>query len=105
MPVLASSGDKLAALRAIMQRRAEHDDHGDRPVLYVGDSTTDLECLLWGRGIVISEDGGSSAIQTLQRIGYDVPRLKDAGPAASLAWAVGFDEIREALVAELERGA
>ncbi|KAK5990939.1 hypothetical protein PT974_09214 [Cladobotryum mycophilum] len=46
--------------------------------IYFGDSTTDLECLLHQRGIVIAADEKSSLMQTLCRIGIPVPHACDS---------------------------
>ncbi|KAI0597895.1 hypothetical protein F4775DRAFT_601840 [Biscogniauxia sp. FL1348] len=90
---LTNSCDKLEVMRALL---AEEKGLSGRPSVYFGDSTTDLECLLEAsRGVVIADAEDSPLLQTLRRIGRDVPRLREAGSLAegSLAWAADFEEV------------
>ncbi len=117
---VASCSDKLDTLEAATQAaasfREEVEDHGPEPVIYMGDSTTDLECLLYvaksgvhgSGGIVLADGDGpvtSKLLQTLARLGYAVPHVSKADPFKTaqrsryparhprLAWARDFDEI------------
>lgn len=63
-------------------------------VLYFGDSTTDMECLLEG-GIVISNDEASSLMRTLRRVGEPVPHVGERETASNLMWARDFREVLE----------
>lgn len=66
-------------------------DKGGRTV-YFGDSTTDMECLLDG-GVVISDDGESTLLKTLTRIGVDVPHVKER--VSKVMWAKDFREVMD----------
>lgn len=72
--VLATCYDKHRALRSLMLRLGqEGDGHSAyRRLLYVGDSTTDLECLLAGCGVVMNDGPNSSVLKTLSRVGVPV---------------------------------
>lgn len=87
---LATAGDKLVGLRAILR------DVGDGPVVYFGDSTTDMECLLLSSGVVVSSSDDSSLLKTLSRVGVAVPHVGDATTTNKLAWARDFSEVLRA---------
>ncbi|KAI5466778.1 HAD-like domain-containing protein [Mariannaea sp. PMI_226] len=61
-------------------------------VIYFGDSTTDMECLLQG-GIVISADENSSLMKTLRRVGEPVPHVAEREAGSTLMWARDFKEV------------
>ena len=84
---LATAGDKLVALRTVLQ------DIDDVPVIYFGDSTTDIECLLLSSGVVMSVSDDSSLLKTLSRVGVPVPHVEDATVTNKLAWARDFSEV------------
>ncbi|KAG5986069.1 hypothetical protein E4U43_005688 [Claviceps pusilla] len=68
---LVTAGDKLAVLQR-WTAAAEHE------VIYLGDSPTDLTCLLAAQtGIVLAagEDGSSPVLKTLRRIGIQVKHV------------------------------
>ncbi|KAI1490593.1 haloacid dehalogenase-like hydrolase-domain-containing protein [Biscogniauxia mediterranea] len=96
---LTNSCDKLEVMRAVLREEEEERGLRDRPSVYFGDSTTDLECLLEAsRGIVIADAADSPLLQTLRRIGRDVPRVREAGSSLAeggprLAWAADFEEV------------
>ncbi|KAI1634932.1 haloacid dehalogenase-like hydrolase-domain-containing protein [Biscogniauxia mediterranea] len=94
---LTNSCDKLEVMRAVLREEEEEGGLKDRPSVYFGDSTTDLECLLEAsRGIVIADAEDSPLLQTLRRIGRDVPRVREAGSSLAeggLAWAADFEEV------------
>ncbi|KAF4463184.1 UPF0655 [Fusarium albosuccineum] len=75
------------------KKAVEHlvNEKGGR-VIYFGDSTTDMECLLTG-GVVISDNGNSSLLRTLKRIGVSVPHVGDGEPGARVSWARDFQEV------------
>ncbi|KAI5926121.1 HAD-like domain-containing protein [Camillea tinctor] len=107
---LTNSCDKLEVVRAL---RGEEDEGNEElrdgaPSIYFGDSTTDLECLLAAsRGVVIADGEDSPLLQTLRRIGRDVPHIKEAGVSFNdddddddddrgrLVWATDFEEVME----------
>ncbi|KAJ0300741.1 hypothetical protein COL5a_006559 [Colletotrichum fioriniae] len=91
-PSLMTCEDKLQALRTLAARRGTEDIE---TLWYFGDSTTDIECLLAARGIVISSDAESSLIRTLRRLGYQVPKVEDVGAPEGIAWASTFVEVLE----------
>lgn len=84
---VTTSPDKLNALRQITQT--------DQRVLYFGDSTTDLQCLLYSHGVIIAKDATSSLLSTLSRIGIDVPHIGNLQnhPHTKLFWARDFREV------------
>ncbi|ERS96008.1 hypothetical protein HMPREF1624_07544 [Sporothrix schenckii ATCC 58251] len=110
----ASCSDKVEALEAAV---AEATADSDDAVVYMGDSTTDLECLVHagsqstgggrGGGIAMANGDGpatSKLIQTLVRLGYEVPHVSESKPfqrprgeeegdAPRLAWARDYEEI------------
>lgn len=87
--LVLAARDKYAALEAVVRR------WGRRPgeVVYVGDSGTDLECLLACRGIVITDDGEGALLETLRRLGFEVRHVSECGTDFRLAWARDFKEI------------
>ncbi|KAL1901838.1 hypothetical protein Sste5346_001541 [Sporothrix stenoceras] len=110
-----SSSDKVEALEcAVAEAEAASASGIDDAVVYMGDSTTDLECLVLagskragGGGIAMANGDGpatSKLIQTLVRLGYEVPhvseskrfqrpRSEDEGDEPRLAWARDYEEI------------
>ncbi len=81
---LTCSADKLRALTQISSEGC----------VYFGDSTTDLECLLHDRGVVIASGEQTSLMKTLQRI--NVPVVSSSKRKnESLVWATAFDEVIE----------
>ncbi len=94
-PVLVTSGDKREAMKAAVA--------GDRdgPVLYFGDSATDLECLAAaGTGVVMSDTSDGKLLRVLRRLGFSVPHVSQAADKSSgsrqLAWAEDFSEVLQA---------
>lgn len=93
--VIRTSFDKL-------QNFTYRKDHFN---IYVGDSTTDLDCLVAADlGICIRDDPMSSSskalAETLARLGYEVPYVsslamsdEEASSSTNLCWAESFDEI------------
>lgn len=87
---LTNSCDKRDAVREVMQRQGTQ----DKPFVYFGDSTTDMECLLEAtRGIVVTDDEDSTLMNTLRRIGKSVPHVRDADASEELVWASNFEEV------------
>ncbi|KAF1360256.1 hypothetical protein EJ07DRAFT_116360 [Lizonia empirigonia] len=97
---ITSSSDKLAYLSQLRAR-----DPASRvsanPTVYIGDSWTDMECLLAADlGICMRASPPSSAQQTLalrlQSLGIQCPHLHDlhAADEAHVAWARDFSEIQ-----------
>ena len=90
---LTSSADKLRVLKQI-----SHGDE-DEKVVYFGDSTTDLECLLYDRGVIIASDAETSLMKTLQRI--NMPAVHASKRTHErLQWATTLDEVVEVGVLE-----
>lgn len=84
--VLMTAGDKLEATRQLVKGK------GEQAWVYVGDSTTDLACLLEAKmGVVMADSEESRLLTTLKRIGFDVPRAAE-GPAR-LVWVKDFEEL------------
>lgn len=88
---MTNGHEKRAALDDVVARGKG----GEGRVVYFGDSTTDMECLLRG-GIVISDDGESSLMKTLRRVGEAVPHVKEReAEPARVVWARDFREVLE----------
>ncbi|KAK7754072.1 hypothetical protein SLS62_003918 [Diatrype stigma] len=94
-PPLTNSQDKLDAMRAVLGAEGSLGDN--KPSVYVGDSTTDLECLLAAdRGIVMADKPDSTLLETLRRIGKEVPHVREHNSSSSnIMWASNFEEINE----------
>ncbi|KAI9172156.1 CTO1 family protein C17G9.12c [Paramyrothecium foliicola] len=85
---MTNSEDKLRCLEHILESQG-----GDKTkMLYFGDSTTDMECLLCG-GVAISADETCSLIKTLRRVGSPVPHIEGAPSRAAVSWARDFYEV------------
>lgn len=102
--VIATSDAKLASMKDILKSwNSRVSMETSRPI-YIGDSGTDIECLMEPGviGIVISDDGHSSLMQTLQRIGVEVVHIGDYGDNESAGerryWARDFEEILQSSV-------
>lgn len=88
---LTNSGDKLAALNAILHRAPQPSSAS----FYFGDSITDLECLLRADGgVVIADQPDSTLLRTLRRIGKDVPHVAGAASRDNLSWASTYDDVQ-----------
>ncbi|KAK2010535.1 hypothetical protein LZ32DRAFT_535780 [Colletotrichum eremochloae] len=87
---LATCEDKLRALRALATRQGVEDAEA---LVYFGDSTSDIECLLETHGVVISSGPDSSLMETLRRVGYEVPHVDEHRPSSAIAWASTFVEV------------
>ncbi|KAK4103073.1 hypothetical protein N658DRAFT_467526 [Parathielavia hyrcaniae] len=85
---LVSAGDKLRAMKSL--RRGWEEDN----VVYFGDSTTDLACLVAADlGVVIADDGESKLLKTLKRLGFGVSHVGEARGESKLVWAKDFVEV------------
>ncbi|KAK3336594.1 haloacid dehalogenase-like hydrolase-domain-containing protein [Cercophora scortea] len=90
---LVTAQDKVDALRELL---GQDQAGGERQTccVYIGDSTTDLACLMEASlGIVMADNEDSRLLQTLGRLGYDVPHVSVWKAPEKLAWARDFDEI------------
>ncbi|KAF5674012.1 hypothetical protein FHETE_3072 [Fusarium heterosporum] len=81
---MTNAREKKEALKHITKEK-------DGKVLYFGDSTTDMECLLLG-GVVIADNEESTLLRTLSRIGVDVPHVGEKGNS-EVSWARNFREV------------
>ncbi|KAF6810957.1 UPF0655 protein [Colletotrichum sojae] len=88
--IMTTCDDKLRALRALVSRQGIESTGG---LVYFGDSTTDIECLLETRGVVISTNSESSLMNTLRRVGHHVPRIEGYRGSSSIVWASSFEEV------------
>lgn len=111
--VLAVSSDKLSVLRSLHRRQEKTKPKLPVELVYFGDSTTDLECLLEFGGIVISPKAeiaqrpgtkpaessktilnGSELLHVLQtRLNYNVPHVSEYNDEP-ICWARDFAEIK-----------
>ncbi|KAF4979038.1 hypothetical protein FZEAL_4713 [Fusarium zealandicum] len=82
---MTNAGEKRKALEHLVK-------DGDGKVVYFGDSTTDMECLLAG-GVVISDDEESTLLKTLRRVGVPVPHVGEPGTDGKVSWARDFQEV------------
>lgn len=90
--LMATSDAKLASMNDLKRSW----NMGANKVVYIGDSGTDIECLVSDGviGIIISEDGKSSLMQTMRRIGMEVFHIGEyKEKARSIYWARDFLEI------------
>ncbi|RYO75055.1 hypothetical protein DL762_010196 [Monosporascus cannonballus] len=72
---LTNSQDKLDVMEAVLRQESL----ADKLSVYVGDSNTDLECLLAAhRGIVIADSPDTTLLETLRRIGKKAPHVREA---------------------------
>jgi len=95
---LTTSADKFRAMRHLLAGHGDDTQH----VVYFGDSTTDLECLLHARrGIVLaSSEDQSSLLQTLRRVDHPVAHVGTPPPPHQesqannyTSWARDFNEV------------
>jgi 2-hydroxy-3-keto-5-methylthiopentenyl-1-phosphate phosphatase len=100
--VIISSGDKLRALEHMRTSHSNTRSSETPPIVYVGDSWTDIECLLAADlGICVrDEPAGSSQkklIEALDRLGVECPRLRDWKNTnkGGIVWARDFCEIKD----------
>lgn len=87
---ITNGGEKRRALRSLVPDANEK-------VLYFGDSTTDMECLVEG-GVVISDHDDSSLLRTLRRVGVSVPHVSGRDKDDRVAWARNFREVMQSTV-------
>ncbi|KAK7720693.1 hypothetical protein SLS63_009687 [Diaporthe eres] len=110
--VLAVGSDKLSALRCLHRRQQKAKPKQSVEIVYFGDSTTDLECLLEFGGIVISPKAetaqrpdtkttnpskttlnGNDLLHVLQTgLNYNVPHVSEYKDEP-ICWARDFAEI------------
>jgi hypothetical protein len=96
--VMATSDAKLASMKELLKSWSDRTLYDGSRAVYIGDSGTDIECLMEKDmiGIAMSDDGKSSLIQTMLRIGVDVRpvqtwRQNEAGK--SIYTARDFEEL------------
>ena len=99
---IRTSGDKVSVLNSIRDRTPAGPN---AMFIYVGDSSTDLECLLAADvGICIRDEpigsGQKELAATFKRLGIEVLHVQDNRASASayacrMFWARDFGEIRE----------
>lgn len=72
--VVATSDAKLASMKTLLQSWSERGSSDVSRPVYIGDSGTDIECLMEPGviGVVMSEDRKSSLMETMKRVGIDV---------------------------------
>lgn len=91
--VMTTSGAKLHAMNGVLGKVGLE----KRRVVYIGDSGTDIECLTREGvlGVVMVEKGESDLMETLKRVGIQVPHLfeYDGDSGDGLYWAQDFEEI------------
>ena len=99
--VIATSDAKLASMKDLLKSWGDRTSLNTSRVVYIGDSETDIECLLEPGvvGIIMSEDGQSSLMQTMRRTGVHVFHVRayerDEPSGKSIYWARDFDEIHQ----------
>lgn len=74
--VLAASDAKLKTMKDVMRSRLVD---GDTEVIYIGDSTTDIECLTEAgvTGIIMADDEESTLCKTFGRVGWETVNLEE----------------------------
>ncbi|TVY37391.1 hypothetical protein LSUB1_G003435 [Lachnellula subtilissima] len=100
--VIATSDGKLAAMKELLGywwKQGELNGEEAPHPIYVGDSGTDLECLMEDGviGIVITGDGKSALMETFNRIGVKVIPIREfrESEETSVYWARDFTEIMQ----------
>ncbi|KAL1841209.1 hypothetical protein VTJ49DRAFT_7330 [Mycothermus thermophilus] len=89
---LVTAGDKLRAMKSLVKGTGS--EKGTPKVVYIGDSTTDLTCLVEADlGIVIAPDTESKLLKTMDRVQLQVPHVEEAARGSKLAWARDFEEV------------
>lgn len=100
--VIATSDAKLIWMKDFF---TEVDPRGARMNFYVGDSLTDIECVMdfSVTGIILSEHGDSELISTLTKVGVDLVHISEY-PIKSKPtyWARNFREISSAVLLDEE---
>jgi 2-hydroxy-3-keto-5-methylthiopentenyl-1-phosphate phosphatase len=104
--IIITSDAKLASMRSLLHsfRRGEKWRTLSR-IFYIGDSGTDIECMMEDSviGIVISEDGEGHLIQILKRLGVNLLHISQYQERKSkiVYWARDFREIVESPILQL----
>jgi thiamine phosphate phosphatase / amino-HMP aminohydrolase len=106
--ILTNSADKLEVMRRVLQRDGDVESQGTslrrKRSFYLGDSGTDLECLLAATtGVVMADGPDSKLLRTLDRIGVHAPCVnpgfgsdeKKSKDQQQMCWATSFTEIDE----------
>ncbi|KAK4170413.1 HAD-like domain-containing protein [Cladorrhinum sp. PSN259] len=96
--------DKVRAMRDLVGEIRGGGGEGGGKVVYFGDSPTDMGCLLEADlGVVVADEDGSKLLETLRRIGLEVPHVKDFTGGERLVWSRDFEEVlRSAVIESLE---
>jgi HAD superfamily phosphoserine phosphatase-like hydrolase len=91
---MATSDAKLSAMKYLL--RSLDAESRRRGAVYIGDSGTDMECLMEESvvGIIISEDGNSDLMQIMKRINVEVLHIDEyqEKKTKGLYWARDFIE-------------
>ncbi|KYK55515.1 hypothetical protein DCS_07478 [Drechmeria coniospora] len=92
---LTTSSDKLKALQYLT-------DGDQGPVIYFGDSTTDLACLLHVQGVILAANKKTSLMKTVSRLGLDAPHVSEPQEEQpALTWASDFHDILDSGILEM----
>lgn len=96
---MSCSPHKLSALRKIVGGASEANE-----TVYYGDSTTDLECILFCTGVVMTpQPETSSLLKTLRRLGWNVAHASSTGPDTTrLCWATDFAAVLDGDVLKIK---
>jgi 2-hydroxy-3-keto-5-methylthiopentenyl-1-phosphate phosphatase len=102
-PIMVTSDAKLALMRDLLHSfRGGGKGPEFSRAIYIGDSGTDIECLVDDNiiGIIISEDGESNLVQILKRLGVELLHISQCQASKSrfMCWARDFREIVESPV-------
>lgn len=90
--VLMTVEDKVRAMGDLVGEIRGEDEGGK--VVYFGDSTTDIGCLVEADlGVVMANEDGSKLLKTLRRVGMEVVHVKDFKGEKGLVWARDFEEV------------
>jgi thiamine phosphate phosphatase / amino-HMP aminohydrolase len=104
---LLTASDKARMMQDIVMSNpatAVGDAARKRQTVYIGDSTTDLACLLQADIGLVMADGEeeSKLIQALQRLGWTVPHVSEVDGSevskGQMVWARSFREILDSKV-------
>ncbi|PHH82599.1 hypothetical protein CDD82_5443 [Ophiocordyceps australis] len=90
---IATAADKLAAMRRLVAP-CERAGQTTPKTVYFGDSETDLECLLYSRGVAVVPHQDASLLRTLCRLRVDVAHMSSpTARGAKICWARDFSEV------------
>ncbi|KAK3996525.1 HAD-like domain-containing protein [Cladorrhinum sp. PSN332] len=103
--VLMTVEDKVRAMRDLVREIRGGEEEMGGKVVYFGDSTTDMACLVEADlGVVVADEDGSKLLKALGRVGLEVPHVEGFKGVEGLVWVRDFDEVLRSKVIERLEG-